>query len=122
MAASVFAAGFSAWLGAKGVKRFVQRGRPSAHFPDVVVRGPAERGLGYPSGHAAVAFAMATTVAGTLPPLWSELAWATAPVVGFGRVYVGAHLPLDIVGGAALGVVLGSGVRVVAGQISQKPG
>jgi membrane-associated phospholipid phosphatase len=28
------------------------------------------------------------------------------PVVGLTRVYVGAHLPLDIAGGAALGLVV----------------
>jgi undecaprenyl-diphosphatase len=31
-------------------------------------------------------------------------------------VYVGAHLPLDVVGGAALGVAVGGAVHLLAGR------
>jgi membrane-associated phospholipid phosphatase len=30
---------------------------------------------------------------------------------GFGRMYVGAHLPLDLVGGAGLGLMVTSVIR-----------
>jgi glycosyltransferase 2 family protein len=36
-------------------------------------------------------------------------------VVSLGRVYVGAHLPLDVLGGAALGVATGALVHVLLG-------
>jgi undecaprenyl-diphosphatase len=121
-AIAVFSAGFGTWLGAKGVKRFVQRGRPEAHFEDVVIRGATERGLGFPSGHSGVSFAMATAVAGSLPWPWSALVWLVPPKVGFGRMYVGAHLPLDIVGGAGLGEAIGATVRLIVRQIPTKPG
>jgi undecaprenyl-diphosphatase len=110
-AVDVFAAGFSAWVGAKLVKRTVQRGRPSVHYTDVLVRGPAERGLGFPSGHSAVAFAMASTVAPRVRPRWALAFWKIAAIVGISRVYVGAHLPLDVVGGAGLGLAIGATVR-----------
>jgi undecaprenyl-diphosphatase len=111
---SVFTAGFLGWLGSKGIKRWVQRGRPSAHLEDVRMRGPEDRGLGFPSGHSAVAFGMATTLTGCLPEPVSAAVWALAPVVALSRLYVGAHLPLDIVGGAALGGLLGASVRIAA--------
>jgi undecaprenyl-diphosphatase len=65
-------------------------------------------GHGYLSGHSAVAFALAT-VAPSTP------AFGAAAVVGFGRVYAGAHLPLDVVGGVGLGLLAGAAARRVAG-------
>ena len=42
------------------------------------------------------------------------LVWCAAFLVCLTRVYVGAHLPLDVVGGAAMGVVLGILANTVA--------
>jgi membrane-associated phospholipid phosphatase len=41
-----------------------------------------------------------------LGPAGRRLALAAIPAVGLTRVYVGAHLPLDVIGGAALGVAV----------------
>ncbi|MFB3099498.1 MAG: phosphatase PAP2 family protein, partial [Acidimicrobiia bacterium] len=46
-----------------------------------------------------------------------------AAVVGVSRIYAGAHLPIDVLGGAALGVlvsesVIGSKLLVPAGRVS----
>jgi undecaprenyl-diphosphatase len=38
---------------------------------------------------------------------------ALSGFVPFARMYVGAHLPLDVVGGSALGLAIGSVIRVV---------
>jgi undecaprenyl-diphosphatase len=96
-----------AFWSAKGVKRFVKRGRPDALIPDVRLRERAT-GHGYVSGHAAVAFALATALVPVLAGHRRALAWPAALVVAFGRVYGGVHLPLDAVGGAGLGVTCGS--------------
>ena len=63
LAVALAAGGTTTWLLAKVVKQLVERGRPEALLHDVVVYGPAATGLGFPSGHAAVAAAI-MTVAG----------------------------------------------------------
>ena len=68
-------------------------------------------GVGYVSGHAAVAFALATVLAPSLPRAWRPVAFAVASAVALARLYSGAHLPLDAVGGAGLGVLSGTLLR-----------
>ncbi len=43
---------------------------------------------------------------------WTDL----APAVCLARVYVGAHLPLDVVGGAGLGLAVAGCVRLLIGR------
>jgi undecaprenyl-diphosphatase len=112
LAAAIAVAGTGVWAGAKVLKRRVGRGRPVTELDAVVVRGRDEGDLGFPSGHAAVAFCLAALVAPELPRPLAWLPWTAAAAVGGARVYVGAHLPLDVVGGAAFGVVVGETVRL----------
>ncbi len=76
-------------------------GRPARYLDDVRIRGRPQRGLGYPSGHAAVATALALVTARS--PRARLLSIAVAALVGGGRMYIGAHLPLDVAGGLAIG-------------------
>ncbi len=110
------AAGVLTWLLARLMKDLLGRGRPGAFFDDVNTRGAGgigDEGLGFPSGHAAVAFALATVVYPYLHLRWRVVTLALAASVGFARLYFGAHLPLDVLGGAALGVALGACVHLV---------
>lgn len=111
---AVFGASQAAWWTGKAVKVLAARGRPSALLSEVRLR-EAARGLGYVSGHAAVAFALASVVAPSVPRRWRPAAFATAAVVGTSRVYAGAHLPIDVIGGAGLGVLAGTGGRWMLG-------
>jgi undecaprenyl-diphosphatase len=112
LARQLAAVGVATWVAAKCVKPLVGRARPSADL-GARVMGRAQAGLGYPSGHAAVATAIATLAGPALSPTGRRAAWATAATVAAARMYVGAHLPLDVAGGIALGTVTGRAGRLV---------
>ncbi len=111
LAGEVLAAGVAAWLLAKVVKEIVFRERPAAILDDVNLHGAGAAGRGFVSGHAAIVFALAVLVTPHLPRRWRWVPWAVAVVVAFARVYVGSHFPLDVIGGAGLGLVLGGLAR-----------
>lgn len=116
LAAGLAVGGVLVYVAAKVVKRFVVRGRPDALLADVVIRGSPAAGLGYVSGHAAVITVLAVVAAPYLGRRGRWIVYAVAAVVCVTRVYVGAHLPLDVIGGAALGLAAGAGVRLVLGR------
>ena len=60
----------------------------------------------FPSGHASAAFAVATVLAVKFPRARAPL-FAVAVAIAVSRVIRGSHYPTDVVGGAALGVVMG---------------
>jgi undecaprenyl-diphosphatase len=83
--------------------------RPPLRYahPHVLVGVPS--GSSFPSGHTATSFACATVLAFFVPraaPAFYLLALA----IGFSRIYVGVHWPLDVVGGIVLGVAVGLAV------------
>jgi undecaprenyl-diphosphatase len=121
LALELLVAGGGVWLLAKVVKGLIVRGRPASLLPDVHIHGAAAAGRGYLSGHAAVAAAIVTLVAPYLGRRARLVLIGLAVVVGLGRVYVGAHLPLDVVGGAALGWGSASAVHLLLGAPSGRP-
>ena len=115
LAGLIVLAGGSAWILAKFVKRMVERGRPEGLVPDVIIRGAAQMGGGFPSGHVAVAAAMATVASPYLSTWGRVAAWLTVALVALSRVYIGAHLPLDSVAGVLVGWVTGSAINLATG-------
>jgi len=91
----------------------VDRGRPASVLEGVSLRGAEEGDEGFPSGHAAVSAALTVIVWPSASNGWRTTLAALAGFVPFARMYVGAHLPLDVVGGSALGLAIGSAVNLV---------
>jgi undecaprenyl-diphosphatase len=58
----------------------------------------------FPSGHAATAFAGATVLAVLVPRL-APVFYLLAAAIAYSRLYVGVHWPLDVLAGAAIGVL-----------------
>jgi undecaprenyl-diphosphatase len=104
--------GTVAWATAKVVKRVVARARPEAFMTDARVRGRRASGLGFPSGHAGVATALTGAALASVQPRLRAGLVGLAVTVAAARVYVGVHLPMDVLGGAALGFIVDGTMRL----------
>jgi membrane-associated phospholipid phosphatase len=107
-AATVVAVVAKLWL-EQVVKSVVERSRPGTTIGDAVLRGQVSaHGLSFVSGHAVITVALATVLMAVIEGRrWRVLIWALVFLNGFTRIYVGAHTPLDIIGGAGLGLLIG---------------
>lgn len=116
LALSLAISGVAVYVLAKVIKEYVARGRPAAVLEGVVEREAfSPSSLGFPSGHAAVAWAITIILLAYLGRPWQIAAIVLAIMVPLVRMYVAAHLPLDLIGGAALGVTVASAVNLVFG-------
>jgi membrane-associated phospholipid phosphatase len=117
LAASLLVGGLAAYfIAADVVRRLVIRGRPASLLADVHIRGAPAAGQGFVSGHVAVVTSLAA-ISWPYLPRWGRVAVVAAgALVALARMYVGAHLPLDVVGGAACGLAVAGAVRLVAGR------
>ena len=95
------------------VKLLVQRERPGTTVPDAILRGVHPAGLSFVSGHAIITFAIAGLLALVLPRRWAVVVFVLASLNAVARVYLGAHNPLDVVGGAAIGLAIAAALDLV---------
>jgi undecaprenyl-diphosphatase len=92
------------------VKAYFRRRRPFIDIVRAVVVGKKPGNWSFPSGHTASSFAAARMLACVWPKRW-PLFYGVAVLVGFSRVYAGAHYPGDVMTGAVLGSVLSEVIR-----------
>ena len=101
----------------RAVKAVVERRRPGTSLGDIIARGDvALDGLSFPSGHAVITTAFAVALTAALPGRWRAVPWVVVALNALGRIYVGAHNPLDIVGGCGLGLVIGGGLYALVAR------
>lgn len=100
-------------LSTQVIKSCVNRERPFKVLPSVEklsTGGDAS----FPSGHTAEAFAMASAISLLFRKRWvATVITLWAIVVAYSRIALGVHYPGDVLGGALLGVFVGSLVVVI---------
>ncbi|MBA2624097.1 MAG: phosphatase PAP2 family protein [Acidimicrobiia bacterium] len=106
------------------VKAMVTRERPGTSIgPDIEARGDVSlSGESFVSGHAVLVAALAGLITPYLHGRWKLLPWVVVGLVMVTRVYVGAHNPLDVVCGAALGLAIAGGLNLLLGVPAPRPG
>jgi membrane-associated phospholipid phosphatase len=84
------------------------RQRPGTSQVGAILRGDVpSSGPSFPSGHVILVAAVACVVAPVVPVEWRWVPVLLTVLVLVGRVYVGAHNPLDVTAGLGAGLLLG---------------
>jgi membrane-associated phospholipid phosphatase len=97
------------WLLVEIIKALSDRDRPFLTLDKARVIGWREKGDSFPSGHTTQIFFLMTLLIIHFQPglILTAALYAVATLVGFTRIYVGAHYPRDVIAGVVLGMVWG---------------
>ena len=98
----------SATLALHSIKIIVDAPRPASvlSVESLHILGQKLKYQSFPSGHTVTAFAGIFTFLPIIPVTWRRGALILAAGIGVSRIAVGAHWPIDVAGGAFLGMVI----------------
>jgi len=116
VAAGCLAAGI-AWLLADAAKAIADRLRPYQVMADVVLRQQPAHGTSFPSSHTAVTLAVALALVPFLARPLAAVGIGYAVLVGWSRVYLGVHYPLDVLAGGGIGMAVGGVILLALGML-----
>jgi len=91
------------------------RQRPGTSEPGAILRGKdvPRSGMSFPSGHVILITGISGLLALSLEWQYAWIPWVVTALVMLGRVYVGAHNPLDVTAGLGAGLLIGAGLLFV---------
>jgi undecaprenyl-diphosphatase len=120
--AAAVAAAAAAWALANLAKLIANRPRPYEVVAGAVLRQSPAHGTSFPSSHTAVTVAVVIALVPFLPRALAGVAIAYAVLVGWSRVYLGVHYPLDILGGAGIGIAAGGATLLALAILFHRSG
>jgi len=98
------------------LKEVIGRVRPCYVLENVHMLTECNTSYSFPSSHAVNIFAAAFFLAQPLKRL-APVFYVIAAVVAYSRVYIGIHYPLDVLGGAAIGLLIAWPMRRLKGWV-----
>ena len=94
------------------LKPLFARLRPSPETGAIIAGFTQSDTYSFPSGHAAVAFALVGIIA-EKEPRWKWWLYLLAVGIALSRIYLGRHYPLDVVAGGLIGYITGKSVAYI---------
>lgn len=104
------------------LKHLIARARPSDALPDIQLRDGFlldPHSYSFPSGHATASFMVAFILGARFPRTRAPL-FALAALVAISRVHLGCHYPSDVLAGAAVGILIGVGITLALGIMTDQ--
>ena len=121
VAAGAVAAGI-AWVLVHVAKSLADRPRPYEVVANAVLRQEPAHGTSFPSSHTAVTLAVAIALVPFLARPLAAVGVGYAVLVGWSRVYLGVHYPLDVLAGAGIGMATGGVILLALGTLLRRAG
>ena len=112
----------AAWLLTHAAKAIADRPRPYEVMADAVLRQQPAHGTSFPSTHTAVTLAIAIALVPFLARPLAAAGIGYAVLLGWSRVYLGVHYPLDVLAGASIGMAVGGVIWLALGTLLRPAG